>query len=523
MTEKKLTKLKKAEILAPAGNMDALKAAVAAGADAVYLGGSMFSARAGAGNFSEEELLKALDHCHLFDVKVYMAVNTLLKESEIKDGQLIRYMEAFYRAGLDAVIVQDPGVLKILRDKWPDLPIHASTQMSITSAYGAAFLKDLGVKRLVTARELSLSEIRSIKEKVDIEIESFVHGAMCYAYSGKCLLSSFLGGRSGNRGRCAQPCRRSYELMLPDQNPAGHKNKEQGKIASEHVMSLKDMCTLSILPQLIEAGIDSFKIEGRMKNPYYVAATVQAYRQIRDEYYDRQLCRQGGDECYDRQLTDVMCDIYNRGGFHSGYYFTEKGLLMAANKRPNHLGLLVGTVEAVKGADVSIRLSRDVNVRDILEISGDIELTSNISAKAGSVIVLKGKELRRIRPCAKVFRTRNNKLLDEIEKNIIEPEKKIKAWAVVRAVISQPLSITIYEGEEAAVRVFGAIVQRAQSKALDKEMIISKMMKTGGSNVQLTVKVEADEEAFAPMSELNALRREALEKFKEAKISAYRR
>ena len=201
----------KPEILAPAGTKEALSAAVNAGCDAVYLGGDLFSARAFAGNFSEEDLIKSLDYCHLFDIKIYMTVNTLMKQSEILS--LEDYMRTFYNAGLDGVIIQDMGAAMVLKEAFPLLDLHASTQMSISSEYGARLLKSMGFTRIVPARELSLKEIRKIKENSDIEIESFVHGAMCYACSGKCLFSSFMGGRSGNRGRCAQPCRQCYEII----------------------------------------------------------------------------------------------------------------------------------------------------------------------------------------------------------------------------------------------------------------------------------------------------------------------
>lgn len=318
--------LNRPEILAPAGSMDALKAAVSAGADACYAGGDMFSARAFAGNFDTTELLEAIDYCHIHNVKLYMAVNTLLKNSEMK--KLIPYLEPFYREGVDGIIVQDVGVIRSLSQAYPDLPLHGSTQMSVCSTYGAEFLKNLGLTRFVPARELSLKEIKSIKEAVDIEIETFVHGAMCFCYSGKCLMSSFAGGRSGNRGRCAQPCRKAYNSR---------------KFNHEYALSMKDMCTLADLPQLIEAGIDSFKIEGRMKKPEYVAAAVHAYSEITDEYINGHV-----NEKRIKYHTDRLMDIYNRGGFSSGYYYMKNGKEMLANKRPNHTGTLIGKVEAVE-------------------------------------------------------------------------------------------------------------------------------------------------------------------------------
>ena len=245
------------EILAPAGSYESLKAAIAAGADAVYVGGNRFGARAYANNFSEEELLEAIDYVHLHGKKIYLTVNTLLKEKEL-ERELYSYLLPYYRQGLDAVIVQDSGVLRFVREYFPSFPIHASTQMTITGADGARFMEEQGVERIVTARELSLKEIKEISEKTSLEIESFVHGALCYCYSGQCLYSSLLGGRSGNRGQCAQPCRLPYKV--------------DGK--TSYVMSLKDLCTVEFIPDLAEAGIYSFKIEGRMKKPEYVAAVL---------------------------------------------------------------------------------------------------------------------------------------------------------------------------------------------------------------------------------------------------------
>ncbi len=247
----------KVELLAPAGDLACFRAAINAGADAVYLGGEQYGARAYAGNFSSEEIVRALQIAHMFGRKIYLTVNTLVKESEW--AELIPYIEPLYEAGLDGVIIQDIGVLECLRQNFPGLELHASTQMTITGVYGAEFLKDLGVRRVVPARELSLDEIRAVKKKTDLEVECFIHGAMCYAYSGQCLFSSILGGRSGNRGRCAGPCR------LPYKNA---RNKVQ------YPLSLKDMYTLPMIPELIQAGIDSFKIEGRMKSPEYVAGVT---------------------------------------------------------------------------------------------------------------------------------------------------------------------------------------------------------------------------------------------------------
>ena len=259
---------KKVEILAPAGSFDSMKAAVAAGADAVYMGGSRFGARAYAENPDETGMLEAINYVHLHGRQLYMTVNTLVKEDEMDD--LYDYLLPYYQAGLDAVIVQDMGVFSYIREHFPDLPVHASTQMTITGPEGAALMTRMGAVRIVTARELSLEEIRRIYQETGVEIESFVHGALCYCYSGQCLFSSLIGGSSGNRGRCAQTCRLPFDVLrrLDENNPNENKKqkKENGVLNpgdSKYVLSLKDLCTLDILPDILEAGVYSLKIEGR--------------------------------------------------------------------------------------------------------------------------------------------------------------------------------------------------------------------------------------------------------------------
>ena len=262
----------RAELLAPAGSFESLKAAVAAGADAVYIGGSRFGARAYAENLSEDRMLEAIDYAHLHGVSLYLTVNTLVKEKEL-DG-LYGFLAPYYERGLDAVIVQDLGVLAAVRRWFPDLHVHASTQMTITGAEGARLLKEMGATRVVTARELSLAELKTIHEKVDIEIESFVHGALCFCYSGQCLLSSLIGGRSGNRGRCAQPCRLPYDASGRGQAASGRNGQNRRDLPGRnlrnspnerYLMSMKDLCTLDLLPDILESGVYSLKIEGRRR------------------------------------------------------------------------------------------------------------------------------------------------------------------------------------------------------------------------------------------------------------------
>ncbi|MCI8327485.1 MAG: U32 family peptidase [Lachnospiraceae bacterium] len=314
---------KRLELLSPAGDISILRAVIQAGADAVYIGGPAFGARAYANNFSIEELLEALDYAHFYDKKIYLTLNTLLKENEIEE-QLYDYLLPFYEQGLDAVIVQDFGVLTYVKQFFPELAIHASTQMTVTGADGAAFLKNLGVSRIVTARELSFAEIRQIREETTVEIESFVHGALCYCYSGQCLMSSMLGGRSGNRGRCAQPCRLPYQVL--DTN---------GKILNRdanYVLSPKDLSTISMIPELAKCGINSFKIEGRMKQVEYAAGVTSIYR----KYVD--LCERHGSEAFSVEKSDekLLFDLGNRNGFTRGYYEKHNGADLITFCQSNH-------------------------------------------------------------------------------------------------------------------------------------------------------------------------------------------
>lgn len=314
---------KQVEILAPAGSWGSLKAAVAAGADAVYMGGSRFGARAYADNPDEKGLLEAIDYVHLHSRRLYMTVNTLFKEDELRE--LADYIRPFYEQGLDGVIVQDMGALCLIREYFPGMELHASTQMTITSVYGAKMLKEQGCCRVVTSREMSLDEIRQIHQEVDVEIESFVHGALCYCYSGQCLMSSLIGGRSGNRGRCAQPCRLPYTVY---EEGGGCRRTPLNRENEKYILSLKDLCTLDILPEIIEAGVYSLKIEGRMKSPRYTAGVVSIYR----KYVNRYLTQ--GREGYYVEPEDkkMLLDLFDRGGFTSGYYQQHNGKGMAALK-----------------------------------------------------------------------------------------------------------------------------------------------------------------------------------------------
>ena len=304
------------ELLAPAGDYEALTGALNAGADAVYLGGSKFGARAYASNFSEEELVEGLNYAHLLDKKIYLTLNTLVKEKEF--GELYDFLLPYYENGLDGIIIQDIGVMDFVHNQFPLLPIHVSTQAFVTGPDSVNFYKKLGAVRVVPARELSLDEIKAIKD-VGIEVETFIHGAMCYSYSGQCLFSSIVGGRSGNRGRCAGPCRLPYSFNY---------NDKEGFKGESYPLSLKDMCTVYDIYDLLDAGIDSFKIEGRMKKAEYAAGVVSVYRKYIDAYYNGERREISSED------DKLLKSLYIRSEIQSGYYHKHNGKDMITLKSP---------------------------------------------------------------------------------------------------------------------------------------------------------------------------------------------
>lgn len=497
------------EILAPAGSMECLKAAVAAGADAIYVGGSMFGARAYANNFTEEELLQAIDYVHLHGRKLFLTVNTLLKEHELEE-RLYKYLRPYYLRGLDAVIVQDVGVLTFIKEHFPGLPIHASTQMTITGVDGAKFLESQGVDRIVTARELNMKEVAKISEATDVEIESFVHGALCYCYSGQCLFSSFLGGRSGNRGQCAQPCRLLYQA--------------EGDRKSQYLLSLKDICTLELIPEMAEAGIYSFKIEGRMKKPEYVAGVVSMYRKYTDLYLS-------GKKPYvvEEKDKEMLMDLYNRGGFHTGYYHTQNGREMVSLDRPNHAG--VPAVKCVKkqGRNVVAKALVNLNPQDIIElpIRKGQEKADVYTCKAS---VAKGKEIFipvfADTPFQKGMiwnRTKNTQLIENLHKNYLDAKMKEKING--KLILSKEESATLTVSyNDICVKVSGDTVQEALNQPMDAQRIEKQMRKTGNTEFEFDrLDIAVNGNIFVPMQSLNELRRLALSELEEAIYSSYKR
>lgn len=511
------------EILAPAGSMECLKAAIAAGADAVYTGGALFGARAYAHNLTEEELLEAIDYVHLHGRRLYLTVNTLIKDREM-EKQMYDYLLPYYRQGLDAVIVQDIGLFRFIRKHFPDLPIHASTQMTLTGVDGAKFLEKEGAQRIVTSRELSMAEVKKIADETELEIESFVHGALCYCYSGQCLFSSFIGGRSGNRGQCAQPCRLLY------QTPEAKR--------PQYLLSLKDICTLELIPEMIESGIYSFKIEGRMKKPEYAAAVAFQYRKYADlylKYYEE--CPAGEDPAAyamkkyrvreeDRQM---LLDLYNRGGFHTGYYHTQNGREMISLNRPNHAGVPAVKVLAKKGRNVTAKALTDLYPQDIIELPmrKGREKADNYTCKDA---VRKGMNVQ-----IPVFadtpfkrdeiwmRTRNSTLIDTLREEFVNGKIKERICGTFRLYPQETATLTV-KCRDAEITVAGEKAQEALSQPMSRERIEKQLRKTGNTEFEFSfLKVEIGEKVFLPMQSLNELRREALETLEKVICEKYRR
>ena len=499
---------RKIEILAPAGSYASFRAALCAGADAVYAGGPRFGARAYADNFTQEELVQAIGEAHLFGRKFYLTVNTLLKDTEITD--LYEYLAPLYEAGLDAVIIQDAGVMEYVRKQFPGLDIHASTQMTVTGSYGAKFLEEQGAVRVVPARELSLGEIQQIRRETDLEIECFVHGALCYCYSGQCLLSSVIGGRSGNRGQCAQPCRLPYT--------AGGDKK--------YYLSPKDICTLEIIPDLVDAGIDSFKIEGRMKKPEYVAGVTSMYRKYTDLYLRK---GRAGFKVLPED-REMLMDLYNRGGSSEGYYKRHNGRGMMALERPNHTGVPAVKVRFQKGREVHGTVLTDLNPGDVIEVTGGKGnyTVGNPVQKGGKISFLVQKEVRLTQGTV-LNRTRNESLIRSMQDTYMNSGMKLAVSGELSLRISEPGALTVrLETEDGAETSFTTQtqepVQEAQNRPMDRERILSQMQKTGNSEFFFrNLDISMDDHIFVPIQQLNSLRRAALEGLRMAVIAGHTR
>ncbi len=497
-------KNKRVELLSPAGSYDSMRAAVNAGCDAVYIGGKMFGARAYADNPDEDGIIRCIEFCHVRGRKLYMTVNTLFKDDELKNG-LYPFLKPYSDAGLDAVIVQDHGAMRFISDNFPMLPIHVSTQAAILMAEGANELsKKYNVTRVVPARELSLCELKRMREGTNLEMEVFIHGALCYSYSGNCLMSSMIGGRSGNRGRCAQPCRKQYEA--------------DGK--SGYLLSPKDMCAVDILPDLIEAGVDSFKIEGRMKSPEYTAGVTGVYRELIDLYYSA-----GADEYrkyvkkhpeFIEDKKKLLRELYNRGGFCQGYFSSHNGADMMSVKRPNHSGVRVGRVMASDRRTADILTEEVLKPQDVIEIREEekavYEFTLGKEVNTGECLRTNIKPGSAVRRGQGVFRIRNEALLRSISGEYIEKDKKVKISGSFFAKSGDAIVLTLYSGDGCSVSVTGDCAEAAQKSAATPEGIRKQLSKLGDTDFVLEeLEIQLTGDVFIPVSSLNNIRRSAAE------------
>ena len=441
----------KVELLAPGGSYESVLAALNAGADAVYTGGEKFGARASADNLTTEQLIDAIHYAHLHHKKLYLTINTLLKNKELEQ-ELCSYLEPLYKEGLDAVIVQDFGVIYFLRKYFPKLPIHASTQMTIFGSRTVNELKRLGVSRIVTPRELSLKEISAIYENTGMEIESFVHGALCYCYSGQCLMSSFIGGRSGNRGRCAQPCRMEYDLKLNNQT-LNAKNEK-------YILSPKDICTLKILPEIIESGVYSLKIEGRMKKLEYITGVVEIYRKYLDLYLNNPDSYKVSEEDINKLLS-----LFNRNGFHESYYKQHNGRNMMSLKK------------------VAFRAENEEYTNELKEKYSGKKLKESIDI----YVKCKKNEPISIQTNLSVLDAQNN----SVKKEIV---------------------------------VFGAIPESAQKRPLDEDTVRKQISKLGNTDFVVgTLEIDMDSDIFLPVSEIKELRRSFINQITEKMLEKFQR
>lgn len=512
---------KNIELLAPAGSWEALEAAVNAGADAVYMGGRAFGARAYASNFDKEEMAKAVYFAHMHGVRLYVTVNTLVDDSEL--GELADYLLFLNNVGVDGIIVQDLGVIRLARRIVPELPLHASTQMTITNSGGVDFAVAAGMERSVLARELSLKEIDAACKR-GTEIETFIHGALCVCYSGQCLMSSLIGGRSGNRGRCAQPCRLPYKLL----NVKGE-DMLSGKDAGQYLLSPKDMNTLHILPQLIETGVVSYKIEGRMKRPEYVAVVVDAYRRAIDSYLA------GNYHVPEEDFANIE-QIFNRD-FTTAYMVNRPGKEMMSDRRPNNRGVLVGRVAKLdkQRNKAVIKLEKELHLGDGLEfwvsVGGRVGTTVTEMLRNGAVVesAASGEQVtidvpKGVRLNDRVFRTLDSRLMAYAGQFFgTDAKKRISVDVVVTAKLGQPMTVVMTDDEgNVGYGETDFIVEAARKRALDEATVRKQMDRLGSTEYFLSsMQFIHDENVMVPMSEMNEARRMACEALDAARLEAF--
>jgi len=510
------------ELLSPVGDFECLKAAVQNGADAVYFGASSFSARAFAKNFDDNSLKTAIEYAKIRNVKTNLTLNTLIKNSELEDA--FNLAKKAYEYGIDAIIVQDLGLAKLLIENFPDLDIHASTQMSVHNLEGVKKLEALGFKRVVLSRELPLSEIEDICQNTNIEIECFIHGALCISYSGQCLFSSSVGGRSGNRGSCAQPCRLPYKLL----------ENATSEIDSGYLISPRDLCSLEYLPQLIKAGITCFKIEGRMKKPEYVATVTRIYR----KYIDKIL----NDEPFeiDSQDKKDLLQVFNRGGSSLGHLASAENRNLIFKEKPNNMGLFLGTVANfnTKGY-VSLKLNETISIGDKICIetpSEDANYTiselmiskKNLpTAKTGDFVTI-GRIKGNIKNGNKIYKITDKKLFDEASKTFSENAeiKKIDLNCSISIKKDCPMQICISDNNGISVSLVSSVIPvTAQNSPITEERIIAQLSKTNNTPFRFAnIKVELEDNLYiSPISALNELRRNALDEYENKLVASFKR
>lgn len=517
------------ELLAPAGNAESLRAAVENGADAVYLGGKSFNARQQADNFDLPGLREGLRYAHARGVNIYLTLNTLVSDEEIP--QALAWAEEAYIAGIDGIIVQDIGLAALLRGSLPELPLHGSTQMTVYDLEGVRMLEKMGFSRVVLARELTLEQAARIARNTGLEVEIFVHGAMCVCYSGQCLMSSMIGGRSGNRGRCAQPCRLAYTL-------AGPGGKSGGKDRPRYLLSPKDMNTLEYLPEIVSSGIRSLKIEGRMKSPEYVATVVRIYR----KYLDIALGRAGSGDTSKLDIDEKdrrdLLQVFNRGGFSPGYLKGMKGSGMMSYDKPNNSGVCIGSVQSYDSArrTVKIKLEEALSVGDGIEI-----WTGGPDSPGGTVTMIKkaGRSTRDaakgdvveigffsgdISPGRKVFRTTSIELLKEARRSWSGGNTRrvpVKGSVVLEK--GRPPVLTVEDDIGHRITASGTIpAETAMNSPLTEERLVGQLRKTGSTPFDfMHLDVEMQDGLTVPVSEINEVRRKALGELYEARADRY--
>lgn len=495
----------KIELLAPAGNMKCFIAACNAGADAIYMGMGKYNARVMAQNFTEEEYINAIDYAHLRGIKVYLTLNTLMYDDEIKDA--LEMVLKLYSYGIDAVILQDIGMADLIHKMLPDLHLHASTQMSVYSLEQAKFLQSIGFKRIVLARELTIAEIKNICDNLEAEIEVFVHGALCVSMSGQCLLSSTIGGRSANRGRCAQPCRMKYSLL---------NSKGKMLVENKYVMSKKDIYGLNNISKLIDANISSLKIEGRNKTPEYVALVVSKYRKYIDKYFlDEDLKVENCDE------NDIM-QMFNRDGISTGYLDGVKYKESITLLSPKNTGICLGKVISQKNMYVKVKLEKDIDLHDGVEIYSEDEVISTIvtcikddkgniinkEAKAGEYVWI-GDISKKIKYGSYIYKTSSYKLNSEVSKKyVLSNINRRKINLDIKIKENEKISIRAYNKDIDFVYLADCIPEKAIKKEILKEDIINVFSKTLDTAFEFKcLTIDLDDSLFIPVSKLNEIRR----------------